>query len=61
MFGDEVTCNYAILLKMVLLGDLEVQGENSTENTNTCLISPASVSCIWMFEEMRYRIAYKYV
>lgn len=35
MFGDEVTCNYAFVLKMILLSDLEVQGENSTQNTNT--------------------------
>lgn len=61
MFGDEVTCNYAIVLKMILLGDLEVQGESSTQNTNVCLITPASISCARMFEEMRYQIAYKYV
>lgn len=40
---DEATCNYAIALKMILLGDLEVQGENSTQNTNACLIRSVSV------------------
>lgn len=48
-------------IEMILLGDLEVQGESSTQNTNVCLITPASISCARMFEEMRYQIAYKYV
>lgn len=43
MFGDEVTCTYAIVLKMILLGDFEVQGEDSTQNTNAYLIRPTSV------------------